>query len=163
MRGNLFPGRRLPPALQEQKGPSYLQQPRCTYNTYIFIGNQVTESLGTLGKGRRRRKCVYTEAFLFTRMPEVPTRTSGHAYVGQGGLGDAVSMHRRPRTGGLREGKDPETGPGQRAQWLECSIPGHWVAGLIPSLWSGCPREATTRCLSPSLLKKKKSMENILR
>lgn len=38
------------------------------------------------------------------RMPEVPTRTSGHAYVGQGGLKDAVSMH---RTGGLREGKRP--------------------------------------------------------
>lgn len=60
--------------------------------------------------------------------------------MGHGGLKEAVSMHRRPRTGGLREGEDPETGPGRCAQWLECSIPGHWVVGLIPSQ-DACERQ----------------------
>lgn len=119
---------------------------------YIHIYRKPSDRRGggtpRLGPWGRGRKCVYTEAFPLTRMPEVPTRTRGHAYVGQGGLKDAVSMHRRPGTRGLREGKDPETGPGQCAQWLVL-IPGHRVAGLIPSLWSGCLREATARCLSP--------------
>lgn len=64
-------------------------------------------ALGPWGKEREEESAFTQKPSPFPRMPEVPTRTSGHAYVGPRDLKDAVSMHRRPRTGGLREGRRP--------------------------------------------------------